>query len=114
MFRRCEQPTGFKHPVEARDEPSFVGDIHRDVLAPNHVERLVGIREIERIADLQHDTVGKLAALGQHSSGLDQFRVRSMPSTRQPYVCARYRAGPPMPQPTSRTRLSSVSAIRLA
>ena len=40
--------------------------------------------------------------------------VRSMPSTRHPYVRARYRAGPPMPQPTSRTRLSSVSAIRLA
>jgi len=36
------------------------------------------------ITDLQYDAVGKLAALGQHSSG-----VRSMPSTRQPYVCAR-------------------------
>jgi len=40
--------------------------------------------------------------------------VRSMPSTLQPYVCARYRAGPPIPHPTSRTRLSSVIETRLA
>src|SRR5262249_20324973 len=32
------------------------------------------MRQIERIADLQHDSAGKPAALGQHSSSLDQLR----------------------------------------
>jgi hypothetical protein len=45
-----------------------------NVLAPNHVEGLVGIRQLERIAELHHDPIGKPAALGQHSSSLNQLR----------------------------------------
>src|SRR5258708_30519690 len=44
IFRRCEQPAGFEHPVDAREEPSLVRDIHGYVLAPNDIEGLVGIR----------------------------------------------------------------------
>jgi hypothetical protein len=34
----------FKHPIDARKQPTFVRNIHGGVLAPNHVEGLVGIR----------------------------------------------------------------------
>jgi hypothetical protein len=31
-------PPGFKHPVDAGEEPVLVRDVHGNVLAPNHVE----------------------------------------------------------------------------
>jgi hypothetical protein len=59
--------------IRQTSQSGFIGDIHGDVLAPDNIEGLVGIWKIERIADLQNDTAGKVAVLGQDLSGLYQL-----------------------------------------
>jgi hypothetical protein len=45
-----ERPAGLQHAIHLSIEPSLVGDVHRNVLAPDHVEDCIGKRQVERVA----------------------------------------------------------------
>lgn len=113
-FGRGKQSARPEHTTTLREESGFVGDVDCDVLTPDNVEDLVGIWKIECIADLQNDTAGKAAALGQDLSRSQSASASGRCRPLRSDIC--WRGSAPVYPGLSRYRgpLSCVSVTRSA
>jgi len=62
-----------QHPSQLGEQPRFVGDVHRHVLGPGHVERRILEREVEGVAPAELDPVGLADAPGEVGGHVDQL-----------------------------------------
>jgi len=72
-FLQRQPASGFEDAVHFRIKPITIGDVHRGVLRPDHVEGHFFERQVERVALAIADLSGQPGALGQHLRHTAEF-----------------------------------------